>query len=295
MPAEHATMTGKGPLHLGLMTADRSSRGGRLFPYEETWGEEEAFQVQTQLRDLRSYRLWCNSRLVYEGGHTAQTLTINDLRPIWRGCYLSAFDRISLHIPFLSVQDFAREVGRPEFNGLQSSGATQDAILNGLAQALLPALENPRQASRLFLEQIGLAILAHLTQAYGGLHFPAHRKGTLAAWQEERATAFLAEHLTGGFSLDALAETCALSKSHFSRAFKQSFGKTPYRWLLEYRVARAKDMLRSDMPISHVALACGFADQSHMTRIFSAIQGETPGNWRRALRSRVVSMAATRS
>ncbi|MTH62423.1 helix-turn-helix domain-containing protein [Paracoccus litorisediminis] len=275
------------PLQLGMMTASRHSRDDGLPSHEETWGDEEAFQVQTQLRDLHSHKLWCNSHLVFDGGQSARTLTINDLRPSWRGCYLSSFDRISFHIPFPCLQGFARQVGRPEFNGLQCSGAVQDETLNGLAQALLPALANPQQASRLFLEQIGLAILAHLTQAYGGLCFSTGRKGTLASWQEARATEFLASHVVGDFSLDVLAETCALSRSYFSKAFKQSFGKSPYRWLLEYRVARAKDMLRSDLPISQVALDCGFADQSHLTRVFSMIQGETPGQWRRALRSPV--------
>lgn len=291
MIAEHANMTVPDPLHLGLITANRRSHDERPSPYEETWGNEEAFEVQTQLRDLHSHKLWRDSRLVFEGGHSARTLTINDLRPKWRVCYLSAFDRVSFHIPFLSVQDFAREAGRPEFNSLHCSGATQDTILNGLAQALLPALANPQRACQLFLEQIGLAILVHLTQTYGGLHFPADQKGTLAAWQEERATEFLAAHVAGDFSLDILAGTCQLSRSYFSKAFKQSFGKTPYRWLLEYRVGRAKELLRSDMPISQVALECGFSDQSHLTRVFSMILGETPGQWRRALRSPITSMA----
>ncbi|MNE90880.1 transcriptional activator FtrA [compost metagenome] len=68
------------------------------------------------------------------------------------------------------------------------------------------------------------------------------------------------------------------------RAFKETFGKTPYRWLIEYRIAQASDMLIAGTPIAEIALACGFADQSHFTRVFSEIVGEAPGMWRRRYR-----------
>nr|WP_313903862.1 helix-turn-helix domain-containing protein [Rhizobium leguminosarum] len=48
------------------------------------------------------------------------------------------------------------------------------------------------------------------------------------------------------------------------------------------RVSRAQVLLRaSNAPLAEVAIACGFADQSHFTRVFSTIVDATPGNWRR--------------
>jgi AraC family transcriptional regulator len=123
--------------------------------------------------------------------------------------------------------------------------------------------------------------LTHLTQTYGGVYFPAERKGTLASWQEKRALEFLSTRLDGRFSIAELAESCELSQSYFIKAFKASFGRTPARWLMEYRIAHAKDLLRTDISIAEIAISCGFADQSHLTKTFSAVTGETPARFRR--------------
>ncbi|QYA15955.1 helix-turn-helix transcriptional regulator (plasmid) [Rhizobium sp. AB2/73] len=242
---------------------------------------EEAFHVITQLMDFRHHKLWRGGTLIFEGGHPKGTLAITDLREEWRCHHLSPFDNVRFQIPFSHIRSFAVEMGRPEFSCLTCPPGTKDDVILGLAQALLPSLENPRQASQLFLEQVSLAVLTHLAQTYGGVQFPVRRKGTLAPWQEKRATEFLATHVGGQVSITELAETCGLSRSYFIKAFKETFGKTPYRWLIEYRVAKAKDLLMSTAPIAEIAVTCGFADQSHMTRIFSEVVGEPPGNWRR--------------
>ncbi len=241
----------------------------------------DAFSVITQLTDFQSHRLWRGGTLVYDGGHPRGTLAITDLRDQWQCHHLSPFDNVRFHIPFSNVRAFTEEVGRPEFAGFVCPPGTKDDVVLGLAQALLPALANPERASQLFLEQINLAMLTHLTQTYGGIHFPSRRKGVLAAWQERRATDFLAAHLNAQFSIADLATECGLSRSYFIKAFKETFGRTPYRWLIEYRVARAKQMLLLDTTIAEIAISCGFADQSHLTRVFSEIVGEAPGTWRR--------------
>jgi len=56
-----------------------------------------------------------------------------------------------------------------------------------------------------------------------------------------------------------------------------------YKWLMEYRISRAKEMLKAGALIADVASACGFSDQSHFTRTFSSLTGVTPGTWRRQL------------
>jgi AraC-like DNA-binding protein len=57
-----------------------------------------------------------------------------------------------------------------------------------------------------------------------------------------------------------------------------------HKWLLSRRIELAKEKLRDGRSsLSDVALACGFTDQSHLTRIFSRLVGITPGAWRRVL------------
>ena len=268
-------------LHVSPLTITRLSSECGDLTVDPPNAREEAFHIITQLRDFRLHKLWRGDALVFEGGHPRGALAITDLRDEWRCHHLSPFDNVRFQIPFWHVRAFAAEIGRPELSGFKCIPGTIDPVVLGLAQALLPSLEQPREASRLFLDQLSLAILTHLTQTYGGVYFPAERKGTLAPWQEKRALEFLTARVDGGFSIAELAEHCELSRSYFIRAFKASFGRTPARWLTEYRVARAKDLLRSDLPIAEIAISCGFADQSHMTKIFSAVTGETPARFRR--------------
>ena len=58
-------------------------------------------------------------------------------------------------------------------------------------------------------------------------------------------------------------------------------GLPPHRWLIVQRVERAKEWMRDpNMPLSMIAVACGFADQSHFSRTFTRLTGVTPRRWR---------------
>lgn len=80
-------------------------------------------------------------------------------------------------------------------------------------------------------------------------------------------------------TLDELARECSLSRFQLLRAFSRAFGMPPHAWLLQRRLARARRLLRSGMPIADVAAASGFSDQSHLTRCFARQFGVTPGRY----------------
>ncbi|WP_171060466.1 helix-turn-helix domain-containing protein [Poseidonocella sp. HB161398] len=272
----------EGTLALHAIRAARLRSADDLRDPCEGLSGQDGFLVDIHMRAQRMHRLWRGDRLWAEGPLAEGAVSIRDLRPGWREACSAPPDAVRFRIPFDALRAFAVSAGRPEFARLGSAHGIGDPSLHGLARALGPALEDPGSASRLFLDQMGLAVLAHLVQRHGGLRLRVPRKGGLAPWQEARATEVLAAHLSGQVALADLAAACGLSQSHFGRAFKTSFGKTPLRWLTEYRIARARDLLRSGMPVAEIAPRCGFADQSHLTRVFSAIMGEAPASWRRA-------------
>jgi transcriptional regulator GlxA family with amidase domain len=69
------------------------------------------------------------------------------------------------------------------------------------------------------------------------------QRGGLAPYQERCAKELMAANLTEDISLLRVATACGLSARHFTRAFRQSTGLSPHRWLIEYRVERAKGLL----------------------------------------------------
>lgn len=110
------------------------------------------------------------------------------------------------------------------------------------------------------------------------------RPGGLAAWQAKRALEYIEDNLGSKMALRDMADTVALSPSHFSRAFKQRLGSSPMAYLAARRVERAKLMMTSTRErLTGIALACGFADQSHLSRSFSRVVGISPWRWRREL------------
>lgn len=79
-------------------------------------------------------------------------------------------------------------------------------------------------------------------------------------------------------SLSELALVAGVSPYHFARIFREATGRSPHQYVIERRVAQAKErLLRSDDAIAAIAIDCGFGSQSHMTSVFSKMVGTTPG------------------
>ena len=80
---------------------------------------------------------------------------------------------------------------------------------------------------------------------------------------------------------DLAAHLC-LSYTHFGRSFRVSFGLSPHRYVMHRRIELAQTlMLTTPADLSEIALTCGMSDQSHLTRVFRRIVGDTPRAWRR--------------
>jgi AraC-like DNA-binding protein len=110
----------------------------------------------------------------------------------------------------------------------------------------------------------------------------ADARGGLAPWQKHKVDRYLREHLERPLRIEKLAEQIPLSVSHFCRAFKESFGTTPHMRIIRLRLELAQRlMLTTNDPLNHIALACGLADQAHLSKLFRRWVGETPSAWRR--------------
>lgn len=105
----------------------------------------------------------------------------------------------------------------------------------------------------------------------------------LAPWQVRRVLAYIDANLESRIRNRDLAAVARLSEFYFNVAFRNSVGHSPHDYVIRRRVERAQGlMLSTDKALSEIAVECGLADQSHFTRLFRRVVGESPAVWRRA-------------
>lgn len=158
-----------------------------------------------------------------------------------------------------------------------------DPVVHHLGICLDAARSRPSEMSPVWADHIASALEAYLKQAHKIVSFPPPAgRGGLAPWQLRRAKEMLVSRLDEPISLAELARACKLSPGHFARAFRQTAGQPPHRWLMERRIEKAKQLLvDTTLSLAQIAQNCGFADQSHFTRVFAQLVQSSPGQWRR--------------
>jgi AraC family transcriptional regulator len=153
-----------------------------------------------------------------------------------------------------------------------------DPVIQQLALALKTEIQTGCMSGRLYGESLGTALAARLVQNYAvnrpSLEF---KTNGLPESQLRRVIDYIKANLTQDLSILDLATLTSMSESHFSRSFKKSVGIAPYQYLRQQRVERAKQLLEQrSIEISTIALDCGFANQTHLTKAFRQITGMTP-------------------
>lgn len=175
------------------------------------------------------------------------------------------------------------DTGRIEMRPAQP--ATVDATATKIASLLRDCLAQPQDVSKLYVDALNTAMLLHFLRTHSSL---AERQAqdrfrgglTPRVWRDLEE--FILANLASDLTLDQLAARAGLSYSHFLRAFRQTTGLSPHRFIMQHRANRARELAQSPhVPLKQVALDCGFASQSHMTTVMKALLNETPGQIRR--------------
>jgi AraC-like DNA-binding protein len=107
---------------------------------------------------------------------------------------------------------------------------------------------------------------------------PAPHRVDLVAM--ERARQFLDAEKTRVVRSEELEAATGLTRYEVARQFRALLGTSPYRYLLMRRLDAARTLLDGEQPLVEVALATGFADQAHFTRVFTGATGISPGRYR---------------
>lgn len=218
-------------------------------------GVEDIVQDGQRLRSYPGQVRTINPGVVHEGG-----------------CGAGGWSYEALYIPEPLILEAVLSVGRVATAPRLSAPVVDDT---GLAAALR------RLFGRLGLERDTLAREEQLAGFLSRLarHRIMRVDAPLANREPQavaRAREYLAAHALKRVPLEMLATVAGLSKFHLLRVFKAQTGLTPWQFQTQLRVDLARRLLSAGEPPGQVAVACGFVDQSHMTRRFREYVGITP-------------------
>lgn len=204
-----------------------------------------------------------------------------------RVVFYGSFRGLQIYIPTGFLDGLAAELGvAPGAVKNLDRRLTYDRTIDYLGRLAVAEIEHGDVASPLQLDTIGTNLCVQLLRRAGEKRADPERlaNGGLAPWQISRATRHISERLDETVTLARLAHEVGLSQYHFARAFKQSMGITPHRYLLRCRLERAKDLLaNTDMLISDISATVGYAEPTQLSRLFRSELGTSPASYRRAL------------
>ena len=242
---------------------------------------EKAFVLSLWLTPVHNHELWKGGKLHNADVYPAGSISMVHLEEDPQGVLANPFESVHFQFPELALKELAADDQIPEFAPLWRNSYQVDPYVETLGRLLVRALRSDNPWDGLFFDHIVLAIHAHLVNRHSTARQTQWASRRLTIAQEKRAKDLLTEDLSSEPSLGRIAEALGLPPSTFRAAFRASTGQPPFRWLRQHRVETAKYLLQGkSLRLSEIAYACGFADQSHFTRVFTSHTGLTPGDWR---------------
>jgi AraC-like DNA-binding protein len=236
--------------------------------------------------NLRSTALTYRSgRMLYEGKVTPGAVHVTNPGQSATAVFHTPCDVLHLYVPQrLLVQHYHEAFGRSH-NGDIILGAphiTCDTPIERLGRALSSIQGSETIFSDIYVESISTAIVARLLECrFANDRISAGKVTALPSWRLRRAIDYMEAHLTEPLTLGSIAASVGLTRMHFAAQFRLAIGFTPYAYLRRRRVERAqKLLLESNLPVTQIALACGFSTQSHFSSAFKRMVGYSPRWWR---------------
>ena len=160
----------------------------------------------------------------------------------------------------------------------------RDPVIESIVTQLAVEARNGAPSGLLYAESACEFLAFHLIQRYSTLSkAPGQYLGGLPAHRLRVVKSYIEENLGNRIALHELASLACVSVRHFERAFRQSLGVPPHRYVLERRVSAARELLltQPSLPIDGIARKVGFSSSSHLSAAFSRRMGCSPARFRR--------------
>lgn len=172
--------------------------------------------------------------------------------------------------------------GSPTSGAISSCFGLNDPLARELVIALAREAADGLPLGRVYADSLEQSLLLGAVRRGGAPAKPSRARPSLPPHRLASVIDFIEHHFTEDVALVDLAEVAGMSRFHFARAFKTATGCSPCRFMSDRRIREAERLLGTHLPLSAIAAALGFADQSHFTARFRAAVGIPPHAFRKA-------------
>ena len=159
----------------------------------------------------------------------------------------------------------------------------EDTEIAGLLKKMASDVAQGCPSGPLYGQSLSLALASYLWDRFSVKRQKGRLLRQFSGSEARRVMDYIHANLDHALSLSDLAEIVQLSPRHFFRIFSNTFGTTPHRYILDERVAQAKELITKGLMLVEIATQLGFANQSHFSGEFRKVTGMTPGQFRRSL------------
>jgi AraC family transcriptional regulator len=202
----------------------------------------------------------------------------------WKSHSATPAQTLHLHLSHDLVARAAEQLAGydPTRVALVARAGFQDALLTQIGLALWHELEQRAPTGKLYAQTAAQLLAVHLLRHYTATAVTIKEPvQALTQQQLRRVSDFVQAHLCQDVSLDALAQQAGFSPYYFARLFRRTMGESPHQFVLRQRIECAQRLLNQrEVSLAQVALASGFANQSHFTQAFKRHVGLTPRAYR---------------
>lgn len=158
----------------------------------------------------------------------------------------------------------------------------EDPLIWGIGNIFSHLCSTGLSIEKLYVENLANVLAIHLLKKYIRLEPKEDVSKRLSSQKLTLVLEYVEDNIDSKITLADLASTCGLGKFYFCRLFKNSTNITPYKYILQRRVERAKLLLKSSkLPIADIAYDCGFSSQSHLNKHFCNLVGMNPSKYRK--------------